>query len=87
MSNHSGSYMLNEVLLMLEEQSVFKLLGKEKTQALVTGIIKMSHRYDCNSGEILEDIGERVGICYYCEKPAQDFHDGICKSCYEKDYD
>lgn len=78
--------MLNEVLFMLEEQSVFKLLGKEKTQTLVTDIIKMSHQYDCNPGEILDDIGESVGICYYCEKPAEDFHDGICKSCREKDF-
>ncbi len=86
MSNHSGSYMLNNVLMMMEERSVFKLLGKEETQALVIDIIKMSEQYDCNPGEILDDIGERVGVCYYCQNPADEFHDGICKSCYEKDF-
>jgi hypothetical protein len=85
MSNHSGSYMLNGVLMLMEEQSVFKLLGKEKTQILVRDIIKLSHQYDCNPGEILEDIGERVGICCYCEKPADELHDGLCKSCREPD--
>ncbi len=85
MSNHSGSYMLNSVLMLMEEQSVFKLLGKEKTQILVRDIIELSDHYDCNPGEILEDIGERVGICYYCKKPADEFHDGLCKSCCESD--
>lgn len=85
MSNHSGSYMLNSVLMLMEEQSVFKLLGKEKTQILVRDIIELSDHYDCNPGEILEDIGERVGICYYCKKPADEFHDGLCKACCESD--
>lgn len=86
MSNHSGSYMLNDVLSMLEKNSVFDFLGKEKTQNLVMDIIKMSRRYDCNPGEILENIGERVGICYYCLNPADKFQDGICKKCYEKHF-
>lgn len=87
MSNHSGSFMLNGVLKMMEEQSVFSLLGKAKTQVLVKDIIKLSDDYDCNPDEILDDIGERVGICYYCEEPAEEFHDGVCKSCCEEDAD
>ncbi len=83
MSNHSGSYMLNNVLEMLEKQSVFEYLGKEKTRSLVHDIVNMSYQYDCNPGEILEDIGERVGICYYCLGSAEEFHDGICKKCYD----
>jgi recombinational DNA repair protein RecR len=85
MSNHSGSYMLNEILKMLEKESIFEYLGKEKTQKIVFDIINMSYQYDCNPGEILEDIGERVGICYYCKRPADEFCDGVCKKCYEKD--
>jgi len=76
--------MLNDILRMLERESVFEYLGKEKTQNLVLDILKMSYRYDCNPGEILEDIGERVGLCYYCSKPADEFRDGICRKCYEK---
>ena len=86
MSNHSGSYMLNGVLRMLERESVFDYLGKERTQSIVLNILKMSYQYDCNPGEILEDIGERVGICFYCCKPADEFRDGICKECCEKDF-
>jgi hypothetical protein len=41
MSNHSGSYMLNDVLHMLEKRSVFELLGKEQSYELILEIIKM----------------------------------------------
>jgi len=51
---------------------------------MVIEIIKMSHQYDCNPGEILENIGERLGICYFCLTPADEFHDGICKKCHEQ---
>ena len=88
MSNHSGSYMLNDVLHLLNEQSVFDFLGKEKTQKLVLDIIMKSHQYDCNPGEILEGLGEQIGVCYSCCETAEEFshekhYDGICKRCYE----
>ena len=83
MSNHSGSYMLNAVLKKLDEKSVFALLGKEETQTLVQEIIKISYAYDCNPGEILEDMAERVGICPYCLERADEFHDGVCPRCDE----
>ena len=86
MSNHSSSYMLNDVLKMLDQYSVFDALGKEKTQSLVLEIIKISYQCDCNPGEILDGIGEHIGICHYCMNPADDFHDGVCKKCYEQDF-
>lgn len=85
MSNHSGSYMLNDILKVLDKKSVFNFLGKEKTHALIIEILNISYQYDCNPGEILENIGPKIGVCYYCTKSAEEFHDGICKSCYEKD--
>ena len=39
MFNHSGSFMLNAVLMMLEQESVFEQLGKEKTQHVVLEIL------------------------------------------------
>ncbi|WP_141699109.1 hypothetical protein [Candidatus Thiosymbion oneisti] len=84
MSNHSGSYMLNDVLNTLQRYSVFDALGKEKTQAMVIEIIKMSQQYDYNPGEILENMDERLGICHFCLSPADEFHDGICKKCHER---
>ena len=84
MSNHSGSYMLNAVLKKLDEKSVFALSGKEETQMLVQEIIKISYAYDCNPGEILEGMAERVGICPYCLESADDFRDGVCPQCYKR---
>ena len=66
MSDHSGSHMLNKVLRLMEQRSVFELMGRDADQQLVREIARLSRRYDCNPGEILDEIGERLGICYYC---------------------
>lgn len=81
MSNHSGSYMLNETLHILEKRGVFTLLGSAPSQELVLDIIRIAGQYDCNSGEILEEIGQRLGICYYCENSKPDLKDGVCEQC------
>ncbi len=60
MSNHSGSYMLNNVLEMLEKQSIFDYLGKEKTRSLVHDIVNMSSLV---SGLLLNDIN-KIAIYY-----------------------
>ena len=86
MSNHSGSYMLNEILKTLLSHSVFESLETEKTQSIVLALLKIADDYDCNPGEILEGIGERLGVCYYCQSAAQDFRDGVCLNCYERDF-
>jgi hypothetical protein len=76
MSNHSGGYMLNEILKMLEEKSVFEALGEQKTRELILNTVKISRDYDCNSGEILDEIGERMGLCYCCLESATEFRSG-----------
>lgn len=82
MSNHSGSRMLNTVLKTVERASVFELLGKAKTQELIREILRTaSYEYDCSSGEILEGIGERIGICYLCKESADVFKDELCEKC------
>ena len=83
MSNHSGSYMLNEILRTPELQTVFQDIGIEKTQSLILKILQISNDYDCNSGEILDKIGERFGICYCCKQKANKFIDAVCQSCYD----
>jgi len=82
MSNHSGSYMLNTVLKMLDQYLVYDMLGKEKSLELVRGLLKISHNCDCNSHEILEGFAEKLGICPYCECPTDEFQDGVCKKCH-----
>jgi hypothetical protein len=82
MSNHSGSHMLNEVLSKINNIGIFKTIGKEKTHQFVLEAIKIGREYDCNNGEILEDIGKELGICYCClkEKCEVDYS-GLCKDC------
>jgi hypothetical protein len=59
MSNHAVSYVLGEVLLLLEERGVFAQMEPEAAERLVLDILNLSRDYYCNSGEILDEIGER----------------------------
>lgn len=81
MSNHKGSYMLNKVLLLMEERGVFAQMGQEAAQRLVLEIVKLSDRYDCNENEILEEIGERLRICSVCLAVKADLIKSICVAC------
>jgi hypothetical protein len=81
MSNHSGSYMLNSVLCIADEMDILKTIGMEKSHQFVMKLIKLGNCYDCNNGEILEKIGENLGICYCCLAKTDDLDDGLCKKC------
>jgi hypothetical protein len=86
MSNHSGSYLLNNIITIMDGYQIFDVLGREKTQQFVIEIVKKAQRQDdCNPGEILDGLGEKLGVCYYCLKPANEFIDGLCLNCYEPD--
>ncbi len=82
MSNHEGSYMLNEIIGLLDREQVFTWLGKERTQRIV---LEMLHRamseYDCNPGEVLEGHGAKLGLCHSCRSPADDVVDDLCQNC------
>ncbi len=81
MSNHSGSYLINNVLIRLDDYEVFTLLGKEKTLQLLSEIRKIGRDYDCNDGEILDEIGEKLNICYQCWKYGDSLDFGVCVKC------
>lgn len=82
MSNHSGSYLLNEVLHALHSRGVFALLGDNGTREFVRETLKIGREYDCNYGEILERLGATVGICIECAVDADDIDsDDICGKC------
>ncbi len=84
MSNHAGSYVLNEVLRLLEERGVFAQMGPEAAQKLVLDIVERSREeYDCNPGEILDEISQRLGICDHCLTPKAELIDGTCPACRE----
>jgi len=84
MSNHSGGYMLNDVLLLLEEYEFFKHLNKTKLLEFIKKIISIGSDEDCNNGEILDEIGPKLGICYCCLEPAEEFEDDLCKKCFSE---
>ena len=73
---------MNEVFQMLEASGCFQMLGKMKSHEFVATLVDLSeHKYDCNRMEILEGIGERLGICGYCLKSARKFSEGMCAAC------
>jgi len=82
MSNHSGSYMLNEVITILIREHCFDHLDKEKKQNLIEEIVKLA-RYedDCNPGEILEGHTDYFKICYCCLAKTHDLESGLCVKC------
>jgi hypothetical protein len=70
MSNHSGSYMLNEVIEILDRHQVFAGIEKTTTQTLIKEILLMAtNKYDCNQGEILEGYAQQFNLCYYTPAP------------------
>jgi hypothetical protein len=81
MSNHDGSYMLNTVIKPLDQYEFFRIAGKEKTQTFISELLRLSWDWDCNRGEILEDIGEKLMICYACGKYADKLEDSRCLTC------
>lgn len=50
MSNHSGSYMLNSLLTMIERESFFSDIGPEKTAEFIDHIrVLVLHHGECAS--------------------------------------
>lgn len=83
MSNHSGSYLINEILCLLDEFKFFKSIGQEKTLTFLKDIKKLSYGYDCNDGEILEELGEKLKVCHTCWEYSDDLKYGVCDKCRE----
>lgn len=83
MSNHSGSYMVNDLLKLMDQEHLFEDLGMEKTQSLIRRFVGIAQAYDCNGGEILENLTDRFQPCYCClaNTQAQDLNDGLYPRC------
>jgi hypothetical protein len=82
MSNHSGSYMLNEIISLLNREQVFEFWGKERTQRIMLEMLsRATSEYDCNPGEVLEGHGTTLGLCYDCKLPADNVVDDLCQKC------
>ena len=81
MSNHSGSHMLNSLLTMIERESFFSDIGPERAMELISHVLGLAMEHDGNLGEVLNGIGERLGICYQCRQQRDELHHGVCSSC------
>lgn len=82
MSNHSGSYILNAVIEMLDRRKFFQSAGHEESQRFVLDLVKMAtQQCDYNSGKILEGFCEKFGLCYCCLATASTLTDGLCPGC------
>lgn len=82
MSNHSGSYMLNDVLCVAKEMGILEAIGNEKTKEFVLRLLRIGRNYDCNDGEILDEL-EEFGICYGCLRDVgvDNLESGLCPKC------
>jgi hypothetical protein len=82
MSNHSGSYMLNDIIQLLNNEQVLNIIGLQKSQQVITQIVKIASKdYDCNPGEILEGHTDYLHLCYCCLSIATDLESGLCLNC------
>ena len=84
MSNHSGSYMLNGLLVMLERESFFSKIGPARTAEFVFDVLGLAVDHDGNPGEVLDGIGVRLGICYQCWRRSDELEHGVCAACRDR---
>jgi len=78
--------MLNDLLKLMDQEQVFDSMGIKKTQSLVKRFIRIAQSYDCNCGEILENLTDRFHLCYCClaNTQPQDLNNGLCQRCREE---
>jgi len=81
LSNHSGSYMLNEVLNVFFDLKMNEKVGKEVTVEFAKRLVELGDSHDCNPGEILEGFDKKIRLCYICLKESDELENGLCPSC------
>ncbi|HIE29378.1 TPA: hypothetical protein EYP66_19075 [Candidatus Poribacteria bacterium] len=83
MSNHAGSYMLNDLLSKMVEFGYFKDMNEVENKKFLTMINKLIFYNDCNLGEVFDEkLAKVFNICRYCSKYRLDINDeGYCKEC------
>ena len=84
MSNHSGSYMLNEFLHSLLEMGVLTNMSATQKTSLYKLLRSTIFNHDCNWGEIIDaELATVLGTCAYCgcRSTAISADNGYCVKC------
>ena len=84
MSNHSGSYMLNEIVHGLVDMGVLNIMSAAQTKMLRKLLRRVRGEYDCNWSEIMDaELAKLLKTCARCadesEEVSADY--GICAAC------
>ena len=75
------SYLLNDVLRIMIEANLFNNISDENKELFFTRLLNIIEENHCNKKEVLEDIGQEIGICYCCFKVKKVFEYGKCIDC------
>jgi hypothetical protein len=66
----------------MERHGFFNNIPQDKTLEFAKDIARIGYHYDCNNGEIFNEIGKRLNFCYACNKFSTEIdEDGLCKEC------
>ena len=88
MSNHDGSYMLNEALRGLVEAGVLTGISVVQKRAVRDLLWHLTCSYDCNWGEIIDaDLAMLLATCACCARGATRLSpdNGHCVRCDEEE--
>ena len=84
MSNHSGSYMLNEIVHGLVDMGVLNELSAAQRKSLCELLWRVRGEYDCNWGEIMDaELARLLKACAQCADECEEVSadEGICAAC------
>ncbi len=83
MSNHTGSYILNEILREVIGLDMLAALSDQQVERLIRKIWELCWKYDCNWGEIIdESLAGHLGVCRSCGDRGMELNkDGYCAEC------
>lgn len=83
MSNHSGGYIANYVLLKCKENGFW---GNKDDDTIAEFLVEIANHlernYDCNAAEVLDELDREYGICTNCSERKSDLDEhGHCEEC------
>ncbi len=82
MSNHSGSYLLNELLAEAVDLGLLDPISDQQRERLTKKLWSLCREYDCNWGEIIDiPLSEKLGVCRYCGELSTELDEnGYCNN-------